>query len=123
MCDYSLEMYQSRPARAGERYETHRFASGSVGFIAPGNPDTAICFACDARVKLVNVPLHLRQALDESAISATFVRLDLGPHHDGVRLAGGQEVSLQQLGLGIEAYLLDDVRVPKFKVRDMAEAI
>ena len=35
MCDYSLEAYRSRPARLGERYETHRFESYSNGFIAP----------------------------------------------------------------------------------------
>jgi hypothetical protein len=34
MCDYSLEMYRSRPAQLGERYETHQFQSYSIGFIA-----------------------------------------------------------------------------------------
>ena len=35
MCDYSLEFYRSRPAQAGEKYETCCFPSGTVGFIAP----------------------------------------------------------------------------------------
>ena len=42
MCDFSLELYRSRPARVGERYETHRFPSSTVGFIAPGDCSTAV---------------------------------------------------------------------------------
>jgi hypothetical protein len=60
MCDYSLEMYRSRPVRAHERYATHRFPSGSVGFIAPGDPSTAICMACDTTLQLAVVPPHLQ---------------------------------------------------------------
>ncbi len=45
MCDYSLEMYISRPAREGERYVTTRFPSGSMGLAAPGQPGTAVCMA------------------------------------------------------------------------------
>ena len=38
MCDYSLEMYGSRPAREGEIYVTTRFPSGSIGFASAGDP-------------------------------------------------------------------------------------
>ena len=31
MCDFSLEVYGSRPAREGEKYVTSRFPSGAVG--------------------------------------------------------------------------------------------
>ena len=58
MCDYSLEMYRSRPARTEERYTTYRFPSGSVGFIAPGDPATAICMSCDTTLKLAKGPPH-----------------------------------------------------------------
>jgi len=37
MCDYSLEMYASRPARASEKYVTTRFPSGSIGLASPGD--------------------------------------------------------------------------------------
>ena len=50
MCDYSLEAYRSRPAREGEHYTTHRFPSGAVGFIAPGDKVTAICMAYDTKL-------------------------------------------------------------------------
>ena len=56
MCDYSLEAYRSRPARLGERYETHRFESYSIGFVAPGDPSTAVCMAYDTKLRLEGIP-------------------------------------------------------------------
>jgi hypothetical protein len=52
MCDYSLEFYRSRPAQLGERYETQQFPSRSIGFIAPGDPSTAVRMACDTKLRL-----------------------------------------------------------------------
>ena len=127
MCDYSLEMYQSRPARAGERYETHRFHSGSIGFVSPGALAVAVCMACDTELELERIPLPLQQALGLAENSkATFVRLDLGPHHDGVRFANGSEVSLQRLGPGVAAFMSETQRVAepakaRNHVREMAE--
>jgi len=62
MCDYSLETYRSRPAQVGERYETHQFPSFSVGFIAPGDPPTAVCMACDTKLTLEGIPERLIEA-------------------------------------------------------------
>jgi hypothetical protein len=39
--------------------------------------------------------------------TVTFVRLEPGPYHDGLRFANGKEVSLQMLGPGVEACLVD----------------
>lgn len=112
MCDYSLEMYRSRPARIGERYVSHRFASGSVGFIAPGDPDTAICMACDSKVTLTKLPAYLFGMAPAGEVHATFIRLDDGPHHDGLRFDSGLEMTLQQLGPGAEAWLEDELATP-----------
>ena len=125
MCDYSLEMYQSRPARAGERYETHRFHSGSIGFVSPGALDVAVCMACDTELELERVPLALQQALGlPEKAKATFARLDLGPHHDGLRFANGAEISLQRLGPGVTAHM---AVAPKpaiaFKARELVDAM
>lgn len=116
MCDYSLEMYRSRPAREGEKYVSHRFPSGSIGFIAPGDADTAVCMACDTKLKLVNLPIHLRKRLDIGEAVVTFAHVEGGPHHDGIRFADGEAVTLQQLGPNVEAYLVPAVaetQVPK----------
>ena len=124
MCDYSLEMYRSRPARAGERYETHRFASGSIGFVSPGATDVAICMACDTRLKLERIPVQLQESLGVSQTAeVTFARVDAGPHHDGLRLANGTELTLQRLGPGVSAYLLEELplRAAPAKTRELAE--
>jgi hypothetical protein len=108
MCDYSLEAYRSRPAQLGERYETHRFESYSIGFIAPGDPSTAVCMACDTKLRLEGIPQKVQTAKCVSANEdVTFARLENSPHHDGVRFANGAEVTLQELGPGVKGHLYD----------------
>ena len=117
MCDYSLEAYRFRPAREGEQYVTSRFASGSVGFIAPGDTMTAICIAYDTRLKLENIPQAIQSALDVKAEElVTFARLESDFFHDGVRFANGAQVTLQRLGPGVKASVEDALLAPQ-KVR------
>jgi hypothetical protein len=122
MCDYSLEMYRSRPAQLGERYETHQFQSHSIGFIAPGDPSTAVCMAYDTKLRLEGIPERVRRGKAVSANEdVTFTRLEKGPHHDGVRFANGAEVSLQELGRGVKGYLYNAL-LPPIWMSDTAEA-
>jgi hypothetical protein len=108
MCDYSLEMYRSRPAQAGEQYQSHRFPSGTVGLVAPGDHETAVCFACDTRLMLEDIPEAVQKLYGIGAqAEAVFTRLERGPHHDGVRFASGAEVALQQLGPGVKVAIID----------------
>jgi hypothetical protein len=108
MCDYSLEHYRSRPARLGEKYETHQFESRSIGFIAPGDASTAICMACDTKLSLEGIPeIVQRRHGVTSTENVTFTRLEGGPHHDGVRFSNGAEVTLQELGPGVKGYVDD----------------
>lgn len=102
MCDYSLETYSSRPARESERYETTRFASGSIGLAAPGDCTTAVCVQYDTQLRLERIPPSVQASVKvgESA-DVTFVRLDHGAYRDGVRFANGKRVSLQQLNVGV----------------------
>jgi hypothetical protein len=108
MCDYSLEHYRSRPAQLGEKYETRQFQSLSIGFIAPGDPLTAVCMACDTKLRLEGIPEIVQRRHGVSAIeNVTFARLESGPHHDGVRFTNGAEVTLQELGPGVKGYVDD----------------
>jgi hypothetical protein len=108
MCDYSLETYRSRPAQVGEKYETHQFPSSSIGFIAPGDPSTAVCMAYDTRLRLEGIPHKIQRAyLVTPKEDVTFARLEDGPHHDGVRFGNGAEVTLQQLGPGVKGWVCD----------------
>ena len=107
MCDYSLEMYGSRPARESERYETVRFPSGSVGLASPGDCGTAVCVQYDTRLRLENIPLHLQASLKvKSCEDVTFIRLDHGAYRDGLRFNNGREISIQQLNSGVCAVII-----------------
>ena len=115
MCDYSLEIYGSQPAREGERYVTARFPSGTIGLIAPERPGTAICLACDMRLKVDGIPAELRKALDLGEHEgAVFMRLDTGSYRDGLRFGNGAEVSLQRFspGVGITVGTLLEMELP-----------
>jgi hypothetical protein len=113
MCDYSLEAYRTRPARQGDHYTTHRFPSGTVGFIAPGDTVTAICLAYDTKLNLDDIPQAVRDALNVQASEpVTFTRLETSLFQDGVRFASGAEISLQRLGTGVKAYVVDALLTP-----------
>ena len=102
MCDYSLEMYGSRPAQEFERYVTTRFPSGSIGLTSPGDCGTAVCVQYDTRLRLEGIPGDLQARLGIGPVAeATFTRLEHGAYRDGVRFATGKCISLQQLGTGV----------------------
>lgn len=102
MCDYSLEMYGSRPARESERYVTTRFPSGSIGLTSPGDCGTAVCVQYDTKLTLEGIPRELQASLAIGAVAeATFVSLEHGAYRDGVRFANGKCASLQQLNTGV----------------------
>ena len=117
MCDYSLEAYRSRPARLGQRYETHRFESYSIGFIAPGDPSTAVCMAYDTKLRLEGIPAAVQKSLYVSENEdVTFTHLEGSPRHDGVRFANGGEVALQKLGPGVKGYVSNALSSPLWQV-------
>ena len=102
MCDYSLEVYGSRPAREGEKYLTTRFPSGTIGLAAAGDNSTPVCVQCDTRLILEDIPVALQEKYGVGPrAEAIFVRLEHGPFHDGVKFAHGGEASLQELNAGV----------------------
>jgi hypothetical protein len=109
MCDYSLEMYHSRPARAGERYVLHRFRSGSLGFVDPTDCETAVCIPVGARLRLEGISPRMRQAYSlgwTEEVVMTRVPYSGRVHRDGVRAANNREFLLQSLDPGVSAVLL-----------------
>ena len=106
MCDYSLEMYGSRPAREGELYVTTRFPSGSIGFAAPGDPRVPVCVQCDTKVVLTDIPVAMQATYGIGAeVQTTFAQRETGLYRDGLRMADGRFVSLQDLQPGVGAYI------------------
>ncbi|SRR5579875_19685 len=107
MCDYSLEAYRTRPAREGERYATTRFASGSIGLAAPGDPTTPVCVACDTALHLDGIPADIQRQLGIGASEdATLVHLDRGAWRDAVQFRNGTTISLQRIGTGVEVTVM-----------------
>jgi hypothetical protein len=113
MCDYSLEMYASRPARHSEKYVTTMFPSGSIGLASPRDCTTAVCVQYDTRLKLEGISSDLQSRLgvrdDEEVI---FTRLDYRRYADGIRFANGKEISLRLLGPGVSIMLVQALPRP-----------
>jgi hypothetical protein len=108
MCDYSLEMYASRPARESEKYVTTRFPSGSIGLAAPGDCSTAVCVLYDTKLNLEGISSDLQTRLGvQAGEQVVFARLEHGAYRDGVKFANGKEISLQLLGSGVGVTLVD----------------
>ncbi len=83
---------------------TTRFSTGTVGIASPGDLSTPVCMQCDTRLRLEEIPQTLQEKLEIGAVEeATFVRLERGPFHDGVKFAGGAEITLQELQPGVTA--------------------
>ena len=107
MCDYSLEMYASRPAREQERYTTTRFPSGSVGLASPGDTSCAVCVQYDTKLVLEDIPQHVQAQCGIGAREeVTFARIETGAYHDAIRFADGRVLSLQHLGPGVGVSLV-----------------
>jgi hypothetical protein len=106
MCDYSLEMYASRPARESEKYVTTRFPSGSIGLASAGDCTTAVCVQYDTRLKLEGISPDLQSRLGVRAEEdVVFARLEHGAYRDGIKFANGKEVSLQLVGAGVSVMI------------------
>jgi hypothetical protein len=102
MCDFSLEMYRTRPAREGEKYVSTRFASGTIGLTAIGDSSMVVCVQCDTQLELEGLSAEVQETLGVGPKEeVTFVRLEHGPFRDGVRFKNGKELSLQQLKPGV----------------------
>lgn len=124
MCDYSLEMYASRPARESEKYVTTRFPSGSIGLASPGDCTTAVCVQYDTRLRLENISSDLQTRLgvkpEEDVI---FARLEHGAYRDGIRFGNGKEVSLQLLGSGVAVALVETAKKPVVARKEILEHV
>ncbi|HMF06168.1 MAG TPA: hypothetical protein VKE72_04040 [Methylocella sp.] len=126
MCDYSLEMYASRPARESEKYVTTRFPSGSIGLASPGDCTTAVCVQYDTRLKLEGISGDLQTRLDvRDDEEVVFARLEHGAYRDGIKFRNGKEISLQLLGSGVGVTLVATAQKPQTTNiwKDILEAV
>jgi hypothetical protein len=112
MCDYSLELYRSRPAVQEEQYTLRRFPSGTMGFTAGYDCDTAVCMPADAHLRLEGIGETVQRAFDVGPVEeVVMIRLEVlaHAHRDAVRFANGKAVLLQRLNAGITTEMVSAI--------------
>ncbi|MBV8191209.1 MAG: hypothetical protein JOY64_22500 [Alphaproteobacteria bacterium] len=131
MCDYSLELYRSRPAQTEEQYTLHRFPSGTMGFVAARDCETAVCVLAGARLQLEGITETVQRSFGIGPVEeVVMTRLDVTghAHRDAVRFSNGKEVLLQSLNAGITCLLMPEIDLTKYRgaaeeaTRDLVEA-
>jgi hypothetical protein len=132
MCDYSLQTVRSRPARVGDKLRTRDFFTGTRGFAAPEDANTADCVLpgtelAFARAVSCRPRGLLRKARIVNHTTAIFRQIDKEnpyTHHDALEFPDGQMVLLTDLWEGQEATVLQlpakPVIVIKIKAQEWA---
>ena len=115
MCDYSLHNVKSRAARVGDQLTTRNFGTGTRGFAASEDADTAVCVmpgtelafsrevACAATGFL---GLGARRMKHRTAIFRQLNKEQPRVHHDALEFPDGQTVLLTDLLEGQQATVL-----------------
>jgi hypothetical protein len=115
MCDYSLHLVASRPARVGDELISSRFPNALTrGFAAVGEPSIAVCllpgtevaFEKDAESKAA---FRLFRNHNFKQKVARFRQIDLdeaNAHHDALEFPDGQIVLVADLVEGQHATVL-----------------
>jgi hypothetical protein len=115
MCDYSLHLVVSRPAKVGDKLVATDFArSITRGFSAVGEPDVAVCLlpgteiAFDEEVQYDRAFSLFGKARVEHKV-ARFRQVNMDDphvHHDALEFPGGQIVMVTRLMPGQRATVL-----------------
>jgi len=120
MCDYSLEHVDSRPAEAGERVISTKFANAiTLGFGGVTDPGVAVCLLPGTELAFEHeVAYRSRFSMipDMRTTSrvARFRQIDLDKphvHHDALEFASGEIVQLARLAEGQTARIIQLPRI------------
>ena len=119
MCDYSLHMVRTRPAKVGEKIITRDFGTGTRGFAAPEDCSVAVCLlpgtelAFEKPVKY-QATLMFRASIDHTvAIFRQINKGALNTNHDALEFPDGKVVLLTRLYEGQNATVLTLPTRPK----------
>lgn len=135
MCDYSLHLVASRPAKVGDKLISTRFSSSTTrGFASLEEPDTAVCLLPGTEVAFE------RDVECESALTQ-FKRHNIGQkvarfrqinmdnqmaHHDALEFPDGQVVLVTDLVDGQHVAVLQlpasAINKPEQAQQDVAQA-
>jgi len=115
MCDYSLHLIASRPAKVGDTLIATDFAKSITrGFSAPGEPDVAVCLLPGTELAFESEVQYDRafSLFGKARVSATVARFrqvnmdDPNVHHDALEFPGGEIVMVTRLIPGQRATVL-----------------
>jgi hypothetical protein len=115
MCDYSLELVASRPAKVGDRLVTTEFPTSMTrGFAAIGDPNVAVCLLPGTEIAFENEVEYERFFVLLPNIKlgtkvARFRQINVGKprvHHDALEFPDGETVLLTRLSDGQHATVL-----------------
>jgi hypothetical protein len=122
MCDYSLHNVKSRPAKVGDKLTTRIFDTGTRGFAAPEDANTAVCvlpgtelsFSSDVICQASGLfPWRNKVMKHTTAIFRQINKQRVAAHHDALEFADGQIVLLTMLVEGQQATVLQLPAAPK----------
>ena len=115
MCDYSLHLVASRPAKIGDKLVATDFTQSITrGFTAIGEPEVAVCLlpgtelAFETAVQYDRAFSLFGKAIVEHKV-ARFRQLNMDDphvHHDALEFPGGQMVMVTRLIAGQRATVL-----------------
>ena len=116
MCDYSLHNVKSRPAKVGDKLTTQHFNTGTSGFAAPEDPNTAVCVLPGTELAFTKCVswqprgfFAWKERCTASHTTAIFRQINEDnpyTHHDALEFPDGQTVLLTDLFEGQEAVVL-----------------
>ena len=118
MCDYSLELVASRPAKIGDKLVTTKFQNSMTrGFAAIGEPNVAVCLLPGTEVAFENEVKYDRffalfPSMKFGKLGkkvARFRQINMGKpsvHHDALEFPDGETVLLTRLCEGQHATVL-----------------
>jgi hypothetical protein len=122
MCDYSLHLVASRPAKVGDKLVTTAFNNSLTGgFASVGEPQVAVCLlpgtevAFEGEVECERIFDFRRQKIIGEKV-ARFRQINMeepNAHHDALEFPNGKIVLLTRLSEGQHATVLQLPAQPK----------
>jgi hypothetical protein len=130
MCDYSLHLISSRPAKVADRLVSTDFAASITrGFTESGNPDVAVCLLPGTEIAFDDVVVYDRafsmfgKARIEHRV-ARFRQINMDDphvHHDALEFPGGLIVMVTRLLPGQKATVLQLPAAPQDQRKTQTE--
>ncbi len=123
MCDYSLHLVASRPAKVGDKLVTTKFNNSLTrGFAAVGEPHVAVCllpgtevaFEREVECEHIFKVFRSQKLIGEKVARFRQIKMEEpNAHHDALEFPDGQIVLLTRLCEGQHATVLQLPAQPK----------